>query len=122
MSVIYSRDTFLGKEAEVRVASKSMLDASDIQVLRQMFDEQEVRLDQKFEKRFVGLDRKIDLFREGLDQLDQKIDRVREELIATMEKGFSSMRDEIIDVIEDNIQPQFNTLNARVTRLERKLA
>ena len=99
-----------------------MLDASDIQVLREMFSAQ----DEKFEKRFVALDRKIDLFREGVDQrieiLDQKIDRVREELIVTMEKGFSSMRDEIIDVIEDNIQPQFNTLNARVTRLERKLA
>lgn len=81
-----------------------MLDASDIQVLREMFSAQ----DDKLEKRFSAL--------------DQKIDRVREELIATMENGFSSMRNEIIDVIEDNIQPQFNTLNARVTRLERKLA
>lgn len=86
------------------MASKLMLNASDIQVLREMFSAQ----DDKLEKRFSAL--------------DQKIDRVREELIATMENGFSSMRNEIIDVIEDNIQSQFNTLNARVTRLERKLA
>lgn len=88
-----------------------MLDANDIQVLREMFSAQ----DDKFEKRFVALDGKI----EGLDQ---KIDGLREEFLTAMEKGFSKMRDEIIDVIEDNIQPQFNTLNARVTRLERKLA
>lgn len=85
-----------------------MLDADDIQVLRQMFSEQEARLDQKID--FV------------YESLNQKIDSVRGELLAAMEKGFSSMRNEIIDVIEDNIQPQFNTLNARVTRLERKLA
>lgn len=152
MTGIYFHDTRAREGGGGSCSIKTMLDASDIQVLRQMFDEQEVRIDQKFEKRFVALDQKIDLFREGLDQkidfvyesldkkiggvyeslnqkidnvhvgLDQKIDRVRGELIATMEKGFSNMRDEILDVIEDNIQPQFNTLNARVTRLERKLA
>ena len=108
VSVIYSRDTHARGGGGGSCSIKTMLDANDIQVLRQMFNEQEVRLDQKFEKRFIAL--------------DQKIDDVRKELLAAMEKGFSSMRDEILDVIEDNIQPQFNTINARITRLERKLA
>ncbi|MFA6018141.1 MAG: hypothetical protein WCT28_03600 [Patescibacteria group bacterium] len=85
-----------------------MFDANDIKVLREMFGEQ----DKKIEKRF-------NLIEKRLDNLDERVDSVREEILVKMEKGFSQLRDDIIDVIEDNIQPQLNSHNARIIRLER---
>jgi len=82
-----------------------MFDADEIRVLREMFVEQDDRLSQKFERRF--------------NEQDDKIDHFREEIVIKMEKGFSQLRDDIIDVIEDNIQPQLNSHNSRIIRLER---
>ena len=75
-----------------------MLDANDIQVLRNMFGE----FGKGIEKRF-----------------DEKIDGLRAEIKKDLKILRTEIRDDIIDVIEDNIQPQFNRLNARVSRLER---
>lgn len=71
-----------------------MLDAKDIQVLREMLEE-------------FGM------------EFDRKLAGLRSEIKKDLEILRTEIRDDIIDVIEDNIQPQCNRLNARVTRLER---
>lgn len=71
-----------------------MLDTNDIQVLREMFTEHEVRF-------------------------DQKLDRLRDDLSAKIEQECSKVRDDVIDVINMNIIPQLNRFDARATRLER---
>lgn len=82
-----------------------MLDASDIRLLEHMFtvkfEEQEKKFDHKLEIRLGELEVRIG------QKIRQECDRVRQD---------------IIDVIDDNIQPQINALAARVSRLERKIA
>jgi hypothetical protein len=77
-----------------------MLDANDIQVLRSMFGEFEEKIDKKF---------------------DRKLDALRVEIKKDLGVLRIEIRDDVIAVIEDNIQPQLNQLNARVTRLERMI-
>jgi predicted nucleic acid-binding Zn-ribbon protein len=77
-----------------------MLDKDDVRVLEKMFEKQEQKFDVK------------------LEEVRGEIHALRSE----MYQGFEKMRDDIIDVIEQNIQPQFTSLNARVTRLERRIA
>lgn len=71
-----------------------MLDTNDIQVLREMFTEHEVRF-------------------------DQKLDRLRDDLSAKIEQECSKVHDDVIDVINMNIILQLNRFDARATKLER---
>jgi hypothetical protein len=57
--------------------------------------------------------------------MHQEFGKVREEFTKVREEmtlGFKLVRDDIIDVIDQNIQPQLTSLTARVTRLERRIA
>ena len=85
-------------------------------VMREMFGEFEGRIEKRFDKK---LDEKL------LEQ-DQKFERrlelLEQRLGNTIRKECDRVRQDIIDVIDDNVQPQFTALNARVTRLERKIA
>lgn len=89
-----------------------MLDAKDVQLLGDILDQrlegQDARFDQKLEK----LERRID------DSINVKIAELREE----MNRGFEKVRDDVIDALDQNIQPQLTSLAARVTRLERRVA
>jgi len=94
-----------------------MLDTNDIQVLREMFIENNqlifARMDQK-------IDGKVDELRnEVFTKIDKKIDGLRAEIFTKMDKEFRSMYDDIIEIINDGILPQINSLSIRITRLER---
>lgn len=75
-----------------------MLDTNDIQVLREMFTENSQLI---------------------FTKIDEKIDGLRAEIFTKMDREFHSMRDDIIEVINDGILPQINSLSIRITRLER---
>jgi hypothetical protein len=83
-----------------------MLDANDIQVLREMFAEQEVRIEQRIEAK---LDQK----------LDQKLSVFRDEIFAKIHSEVTQVRDDIIDVINNGVLPQIDALDRRMLRLER---
>ncbi len=68
-----------------------MLDTQDIQVLREMFAENNVILE----------------------------DRIMGRVETLLQKELRSVRNDIIEVINDGVLPQIDRLNIRVTRLER---
>lgn len=82
-----------------------MLDAKDIQVLRDMFTEQDVRIEQRLETK---LEQKLSVFR------DEILERVSVQLHTELHK----VRNDIIDVI-NGVLPQIDGLDRRVHRLER---
>ncbi len=75
-----------------------MLDTQDIQVLREMFGE---------------------LIGESEVRMMSRIDGMKGWMEALLQKELRSVRDDIIEVINDGVLPQINQLNVRVTRLER---
>ncbi len=75
----------------VCVAYFFMLDTQDIQVLREMFAENNVILE----------------------------DRIMGRVETLLQKELRSVRNDIIEVINDGVLPQIDRLNIRVTRLER---
>ncbi len=82
-----------------------MLDASDIQVLRDMFAEQDVRIDKKF-----------GFFRdEILVTMDEKLETLRDEIFAKMHAELHQVRDDIAEVIDSGLFPQVNGLDRRVS-------
>lgn len=114
--MIYFRDTFLGKETEVRVAYMYMLDTKDIQVLQEMFGMQR----KEFKKELLLLDTKIDrVYNELTVKMDHGFAKVRDEILTTMHRELYAVRGDVIDVINMNVIPQLSRFDARITRLER---
>jgi len=75
-----------------------MLDTQDIQALREMFGE------------MLGKNTVI---------LRDEMHAMRDEILAKVCEEVRSVRDDIIEVINDGVLPQIDRLNIRVTRLER---
>ena len=125
VSVIYSRDTHAGGGGGGSCSIKTMLDANDIQVLRSMFAEQEVRIEHSLETKLeMKLEQKLE---QKLDQkLDQKLSVFRDELVtemtakihAVLHTELYKVRNDIIDVI-NGVLPQIDGIDRRVSRLER---
>ena len=90
-----------------------MLDAKDIQVLRDMFTEQDVRIEQRLETK---LEQKLE------QKLDQKLSAFRDEILervsVQLHTELYKVRNDIIDVI-NGVLPQIDGLDRRVHRLER---
>jgi hypothetical protein len=74
-----------------------MLDASDIQVLRDMFAEQDVRMD---------------------GRLSVLRDEILEKVSTELHRELYKVRNDIIDVI-NGVLPQIDGIDRRVSRLER---
>lgn len=90
-----------------------MLDTQDIQMLREMFVENNQLI-------FVRMDQKIDSKIDGLrDEMDTRQDALKTWMETLLHRELCSMRDDIIEVINDGILPEIERLNIRVTRLER---
>ena len=92
-----------------------MLDANDVRMFEQMFDQKlgEVRSE------IQGLRSEM---HQGFDEVGKEFMKVRAEMARGFEKVRIEIRDDIIDVIDQNIQPQLTSAVSRITRLERKLA
>lgn len=86
-----------------------MLDANDIQVLREMFKEEGVRLE-------AGLDQKLE--KQGA-KLEKRLNTLEHNLTVKIAQECDRVRNDVIDVINMNIIPQLNRFDARITRLER---
>ncbi len=82
-----------------------MFDANDIQVLRDMFAEQDARIDHRLDQK---LDQKLSVFR----------DEILEKVSAELHRELYNVRNDIIDVI-NGVLPQIDSIDRRVSRLER---
>lgn len=86
-----------------------MLDTQDIQVLREMFAENNVIL----RNEMFGIRDEI------LVKMHEELYSVRDEIYTKIHEEVRAVRDDIIEVINDGVLPQIDRLNIRVTRLER---
>lgn len=99
---------------EARVIQFSMLDANDVRVLEKMFSELRGEMQELRGEMHQGFDE----VRKEFVRVQQEFGKVRNE----MARGFEKVRDDIIDVIDENIQPQLTSSVSRITRLERRAA
>ncbi|MEK7632388.1 MAG: hypothetical protein AAB473_01195 [Patescibacteria group bacterium] len=108
-----------------------MLDTQDIQVLREIFGEMlgknnVILRDEMFAVRDEMIGR-IDGARDEMigridgtrDEMTGRIDGMKGWMETLLQKELRSVRDDIIEVINDGVLPQIDRLNIRVTRLER---
>lgn len=93
-----------------------MLDTQDIQVLREMFGESEARMIGRIDSVRDEMIVRIDGAR---DETVGRMDNIRDEILKKMHEELRSVRNDIIEVINDGVLPQIDRLNIRVTRLER---
>ena len=93
-----------------------MLDTNDIQVLREMFMESEIRMTGKIVESETRMTGKIV---ESETRMTEKMDALKGWMETLLHKELNAMRDDIIEVINDGVLPQINSLSIRITRLER---
>lgn len=89
------------------------------ELLREFMVPELGKIQQEFEKMRVETKQE---FAKVRSETRQEFERVRAENKQELAKVRIEIRDDIIDVIDQNIQPQITSAVSRITRLERKVA
>ena len=107
----------------------TMLNKKDVEVLRGMFEEQEVKIDQRFAQQEVKIDQRFAQQEARIDQkledhamnFDDKLFSCIKASETAMMRKMEEMKDEIIEFIGEEILPQIDEHTREIGMIKRHL-